>query len=177
MNKGNKVKHLNKRSEHRQAMLANMVTSLFFHENITTTVAKAKVARQIAEKLITRAKSNQGDGLVPSQKVHNIREVSKIVTDKEVLHKLFNDIAPRFVTRPGGYTRIIRVGQRISDASEMAILELVVRKDLVQLKDDRKEIRAARLKGKAKKTASEKVAPKAEKKAPKTEKKSEKKKK
>lgn len=159
MIKGNKVKHLNKKVGHRQAMLGNLVQSLFYHENITTTVAKAKVARQIAEKLITRARENQKDSLSAAEKVHNLREAGKIVTDKEILHKLFNDIAPRFVTRPGGYTRILRVGQRISDASEMAILQLVERKELAQLKDDRKAVRAARNK-KAGKKAAKKAAEK-----------------
>lgn len=146
MIKGNKVKHLNKKVGHRQAMLGNLVQSLFYHENITTTLAKAKVTRQIAEKLITRARENQKDSLTPAQKVHNIREAAKLITNKEILHKLFNDIAPRFATRPGGYTRILRVGRRVSDASEMAILELVERKALAQLKDERKAIRAARRK-------------------------------
>ncbi|GAB4441564.1 MAG: 50S ribosomal protein L17 [Turneriella sp.] len=144
MIKGNKVKHLNKKVGHRQAMLGNLVQSLFYHENITTTVAKAKVARQIAEKLITRARENQNASLSAAEKVHNVREAGKIITDKEILHKLFNDIAPRFATRPGGYTRILRVGRRISDASEMAILELVERKALAQLKDERKAVRSAR---------------------------------
>ncbi|HRP69255.1 MAG TPA: 50S ribosomal protein L17 [Turneriella sp.] len=145
MNKGNKVKHLNKKVGHRQAMLGNLVQSLLYHENITTTVAKAKVTRQIAEKLITRARENQNSALSAAEKVHNLREAAKIVKDKEILHKLFDDIAPRFVSRPGGYTRILRVGQRVSDASEMAIIQLVERKELAQLKDDRKAVRAARL--------------------------------
>jgi len=162
MIKGNKVKHLNKKVGHRQAMLGNLVQSLFYHENITTTVAKAKVTRQIAEKLITRARANQKDSLTQAQKVHNLREAAKIVTDKEILHKLFNDIAPRFTTRPGGYTRILRVGQRISDASEMALLQLVERKELAQLKDDRAAVRAARSKKSGKK-AVKKVAAKPEK--------------
>lgn len=160
MIKGNKVKHLNKKVGHRQAMLGNLVQSLFYHENITTTVAKAKVARQIAEKLITRARANQKDGLTPAEKVHNLREAAKIVTDKEILHKLFNDIAPRFTTRPGGYTRILRVGQRISDASEMAVLQLVEKKDLAQLKEDRSAVRAARAGKKGKKAPAEKKADK-----------------
>lgn len=160
MIKGNKVKHLNKKVGHRQAMLGNLVQSLFYHENITTTVAKAKVARQIAEKLITRARENQKDSLSAAEKVHNVREAGKIVRDKEILHKLFNDIAPRFVSRPGGYTRILRVGQRISDASQMAILQLVERKELAQLKEDRSKVRAARKKGgkKSAKPAAEKKA-------------------
>lgn len=160
MIKGNKVKHLNKKVGHRQAMLGNLVQSLFYHENITTTVAKAKVARQIAEKLITRARENQKDSLSAAEKVHNVREAGKIVRDKEILHKLFNDIAPRFVSRPGGYTRILRVGQRISDASQMAILQLVERKELAQLKEDRSKVRAAR-----KKTGKKSAKPAAEKKA------------
>ena len=159
MIKGNKVKHLNKKVGHRQAMLGNLVQSLLYHENVTTTVAKAKVARQIAEKLITRARANQKDSLSAAEKVHNLREAAKIVTDKEILHKLFNDIAPRFVSRPGGYTRILRVGQRVSDASEMAVLQLVERKELAQLKDDRKAVRAARNGKKSKKAGkSEKTA-------------------
>jgi large subunit ribosomal protein L17 len=157
MIKGNKVKHLNKKVGHRQAMLGNLVQSLFFHENITTTVAKAKVARQIAEKLITRARENQKDSLSAAEKVHNLREAGKIVRDKEILHKLFNDIAPRFVTRPGGYTRILRVGQRISDASDMAMLQLVERKELAQLKEDRSKVRAARNKKSGKKAVAEKT--------------------
>jgi large subunit ribosomal protein L17 len=163
MIKGNKVKHLNKKTAHRHAMLGNLVQSLFYHENITTTVAKAKVTRQIAEKLITRARANQKDSLSAAEKVHNLREAAKIVTDKEILHKLFNDIAPRFVTRPGGYTRILRVGQRISDASEMAVLQLVDRKELAQLKEDRKEVRAARAGKKAKQAAKPAKEAKAEK--------------
>lgn len=163
MIKGNKVKHLNKKVGHRQAMLGNLVQSLFHHENITTTVAKAKVARQIAEKLITRARANQNAALSAAEKVHNLREAGKIITDKEILHKLFNDIAPRFATRPGGYTRILRVGQRISDASEMAVLELVERKALAQLKDERKAIRTARKK-KSGKPAEKKPAEAKEKK-------------
>jgi large subunit ribosomal protein L17 len=163
MIKGNKVKHLNKKVGHRQAMLGNLVQSLFYHENITTTVAKAKVARQIAEKLITRARENQNASLSAAEKVHNLREAGKIITDKEILHKLFNDIAPRFATRPGGYTRILRLGQRISDASEMAVLELVERKALAQLKDERKAVRAAR-KAKSGKSAEKKPAEAKEKK-------------
>lgn len=165
MIKGNKVKHLNKKVGHRKAMLGNLVQSLFFHENITTTVAKAKVARQIAEKLITRARVNQIGSVSVAEKVHNIREAGKIVTDKEILHKLFNDIAPRFATRPGGYTRILRVGRRISDASEMAVLQLVERKELVQLKEDRSKVRAGRRKKSTKKTAPKPVEAAKEKKA------------
>lgn len=169
MNKRNKVKHLNKLAEHRNAMLNNMVTSLFHHERITSTLAKAKVAKQMAEKLITRARENSTDALNQTQKLHNLRIAQKIVKDKEVLYKLFYDIAPRFLSRPGGYTRVLKIGRRESDASEMAILELVVRKELATLKDERKEARA-RIKPR-KKVSQKKEKPEAkkEKKEPKKE--------
>jgi large subunit ribosomal protein L17 len=140
MNKRNKVKHLHRTADHRNAMLANMVTSLFFHEHIKSTVAKIKVAGQVAEKLITRAKSNlkNEDG---SNKVHNMRQVARVIKDKEVLNKLFTDIAPRVENRNGGYTRVVKIGRRPSDNSEMAVLELVDKKPLAQLKEDRKKTR------------------------------------
>jgi len=149
MYKRNKVKHLHKDKAHRVAMLSNMVTSLFFHENIQSTVAKVKVASRIAEKLITRAKSNLKSEKA-EEKLHNIREAAKIVKDKEVLGKLFNDIAGRVQTRNGGYTRVVKIGRRASDSSEMAVLELVDKKPLAQIKDDRKEVRKSRAEKKAK---------------------------
>lgn len=145
MNKRNKVKHLHKSAAHRSAMLSNMVTSLFFHENIQSTVAKAKVAGKVAEKLITRAKGNL-KAEKPAEKIHNLRQVSKFIKDKEVLNKLFNDIASRVETRNGGYTRVVKIGRRPSDNSEMAVLELVDKKPLAQIKEERKTIRAERKK-------------------------------
>ncbi|MDH4200696.1 MAG: 50S ribosomal protein L17 [Spirochaetia bacterium] len=144
-----KLKRLHRDSAHRSAMLANMVTSLFFHENIKSTVAKAKVAGQVAEKLITRAKSNL-HAETPAKKIHNMRMVGKFIKDEEVLNKLFNDIAPRVESRNGGYTRVLKIGRRPSDNSEMAILELVDKKPLVQIKDERKKIREERKKKSAK---------------------------
>lgn len=134
MNKGNKVKQLNRTHEHRQAMLNNMVTSLFKHERIESTVAKIKVVRSFAEKLISRAKRNIGEG---KQEValHNKREVMKKIKDRDVVVKLFEDIAPRFSGRNGGYTRIVRLVNRPSDNSEMGILELVDRKSKEELKE------------------------------------------
>ena len=143
MNKRNKVKHLHKSTAHRKAMLSNMVTSLFFHENIQSTVAKAKVASQVAEKLITRAKGNL-TAEKTEEKIHNLRQVAKVIKDKEVLSKLFNDIAARVSTRNGGYTRVVKIGRRPSDNSEMAVLELVDKKPLAQIKDERKSVRAER---------------------------------
>ncbi len=107
---------LNMVSAHRKAMFANMVTSLFKHERIETTVTRAKEVRPVAEKLITSAK--KGD-------LHSRRQVMRVIKDKDIVAKLFDNIGPRFAERPGGYTRIIKIGPRRGDASEMVILELV----------------------------------------------------
>lgn len=104
-------------AEHRKAMLANMVTSLFKHERIETTTPKAKEARRLAEKLITHAR--RGD-------LASRRHVARTIQDVEVLQKLFAEIAPRYVDRPGGYTRIIRLGTvRLGDGGSKSILELL----------------------------------------------------
>jgi large subunit ribosomal protein L17 len=100
-----------------------MVTSLFLEERIRTTKAKAQAIRRTAEKMITRAKTDS---------VHNRRIVGKDVKDKAALAKLFTDVAPRFAKRPGGYTRILKLGQRTGDASEMVLLELVQGTEEVQ---------------------------------------------
>jgi large subunit ribosomal protein L17 len=101
---------------HRKALHRNMITSLFREERISTTRVKALAVRRSAEKLITRAKEDS---------VHNRRIVSRRLFDEGVAAKLFTVIAPRMKDRPGGYTRIIKLGQRPGDASEMVILELV----------------------------------------------------
>ncbi len=132
---------LSKKTSHRKAMLRNMVTSLFNYERITTTKAKAQEVRRKAEKMITRAKEDS---------VHNRREVARVLYSKATVAKLFADIAPRFLKRPGGYTRILKIGYRKGDAAELVILELVERKEKSE-KDK-----------KAKKTA--KAAPAADKK-------------
>jgi large subunit ribosomal protein L17 len=97
-----------------------MTTALFRYERIRTTKPKAKEIRRVAERLITRARSDS---------VQNRRLVARTIQDKAVLAKLFTDIAPRFAQRPGGYTRILKLGQRYGDASEMVYLELVERKE------------------------------------------------
>ena len=109
---------LNRRSGQRKALVGNMVTSLFRHERIRTTKPKALVVRSLAEKMVTRAKSDS---------VHNRRTIAKVIHDGEVVAKLFTDIGPRYVGRPGGYTRILKLGRRFGDAAEMVILELVDR--------------------------------------------------
>ncbi len=103
----------------RRAMLRNLATSLLKYERIRTTKAKARVVRQKTEKMITRAKVDN---------VHNRRIVGRKITQRSILTKLFIDIAPRFKERPGGYTRILKLQPRITDASEMVFLELVDRK-------------------------------------------------
>ena len=102
--------------DHERLMLANLATSLFEHDRITTTEAKAKRLRPLAEKLITFAK--RGD-------LHARRQVLTVVRDKDVVHKLFAEIGPKFAERPGGYTRIIKVGPRKGDNAPMVIIELV----------------------------------------------------
>lgn len=121
---------LSRRTGHRKALIRNMVISLFKYERIKTTKAKAREIRRVAEKLITRAKVDT---------VHNRRIVAKRIHEKSVLSKLFKDIAPRFSSRPGGYTRILKLGQREGDASEMVLLELVERKPLDLKKKPKKE--------------------------------------
>ena len=111
-------RRLDRTTEHRTAMFRNMVTSLIKHERIVTTTPKAKELKRIADKIITLAKKGS---------THARRLAFKDVRDGEVLAKLFETIAPRFATRPGGYTRIVRVANRVGDNAEMAMIELVER--------------------------------------------------
>lgn len=111
-----KGRHLGRTTSHRKAMLRNMATSLFKHGRIETTVAKAKELRVYAEPLITKAK--QGD-------LHSRRVVARKIRDSEVLAKLFDEIGPRYAERPGGYTRVVKLGHRAGDAADVAIIELV----------------------------------------------------
>ena len=108
--------------EHQRLLLANLATSLFQHGRITTTEAKARVLRPVAEKLISKAKKAHLDEAVA---LHNRREVLKTIRDKSVVHTLFADIAPTFAERPGGYTRITKIGPRKGDNAPMAVIELV----------------------------------------------------
>ena len=101
---------------HQRLMLSNLATALFEHGRITTTETRARLLRPVAEKLITKAK--RGD-------LHNRREVLKTIRDKSVVHTLFTEIAPTFSERPGGYTRITKVGPRKGDNAPMAVIELV----------------------------------------------------
>jgi large subunit ribosomal protein L17 len=103
-------------ASHQKAMLGNMAASLFAAEAIVTTEAKAKALRPVAEKLITKARKGG---------VHNHRQVVSFIGDKDMAHKLFEEIGPRYESRPGGYTRILKLGPRHGDNAPMARIELV----------------------------------------------------
>jgi large subunit ribosomal protein L17 len=110
---------------HQKLILANLATSLFEHGRITTTEAKARMLRPYAERLITKAK--KGD-------LHNRRLVLRVVRDKGVVHSLFEEIAPRYAERPGGYTRITKLGPRKGDNAPMAVIELVTEEYVAKAK-------------------------------------------
>ncbi len=116
MRHGKSGRKLGRTSSHRKAMFRNMVTSLFEHERIVTTEQKAKELRPIAEKMITLAK--RGD-------LHARRQALSYIQSKDVVAKLFDEIQGQFADRQGGYTRIIKTGNRLGDAAPMAIIELV----------------------------------------------------
>jgi large subunit ribosomal protein L17 len=109
-------------SSHQRLMMANLAASLFAAEGIVTTEAKAKALRPIAEKLITKARKADAD---PDTTVHQIRQVVSYLGDKEMAHKLFTEIGPRYADRNGGYTRILKLGPRQGDNAPMARIELV----------------------------------------------------
>jgi large subunit ribosomal protein L17 len=111
-----KGRQLSRTSEHKKALLRNMAASLFKHEQIVTTTAKAKELRPYAERLITLAR--RGD-------LHARRLAERKIQDREVLKRLFAEIGPRFAARPGGYTRILKIGHRVGDGAETARIELV----------------------------------------------------
>lgn len=141
---------LERTAAHRKALHRNMVTALFKYERITTTKAKALEIRRSAEKLITRAKEDT---------VHNRRLVARRLFDESMVTKLFTNIALRMKDRPGGYTRILKLGERAGDAAEMVILELVDYK--LPEKEEKSEKKAK--KEEPKKESKKAAKPKAEK--------------
>ena len=110
------INHLGRTNLHRKAMLANMATSLILHKRITTTTAKAKALKTYVEPLITKSKEDS---------THSRRVVFHYLKDKEAVAELFREISPKIAERPGGYTRILKTGNRIGDNAEMCIVELV----------------------------------------------------
>jgi len=115
--------HLGRSSGHRTALRRNLVTEFLRHEKIRTTRAKAKAIRGQAERMITSAKRGISGG--EARAVHARRMAAGRLNDPEIVKKLFDDIAKRYTDRPGGYTRVIKIGARLGDAAEMVILELV----------------------------------------------------
>jgi large subunit ribosomal protein L17 len=116
MRHGKKFNHLGRKSAHRKAMLSNMANSLIEHKRITTTVAKAKALRVFVEPILTKSKTDS---------THSRRVVFSYLQNKEVVTELFRDVAPKIADRQGGYTRIIRTGNRLGDNAEMCMIELV----------------------------------------------------
>ena len=116
MRHNRKINHLGRKSGHRKAMLANMASSLIIHKRIETTLAKAKALRVYVEPLITKSKDDS---------THSRRTVFSYLKQKEAVSELFRTVAPKVAERPGGYTRIIKLGFRQGDAAEMAFIELV----------------------------------------------------
>ena len=121
MRHGNGLRKLNRTSAHRQAMLRNMMNSLIEHEAIKTTRPKSKELRRVIEPMITLAKVDS---------VANRRLAFNRLRDRDSVTKLFNDLGPRFKTRPGGYTRILKMGFRVGDNAPMALVELVERAEV-----------------------------------------------
>lgn len=114
---------LGRSSSHRKALRKNLITELLRHERIETTHAKASSIRGAAERMITKAK--RGNAAGDAQAVHARRWAASRLNDPEIVQKLFDDIAPRYVDRPGGYTRVLKIGMRSGDAAEMVLMELV----------------------------------------------------
>ena len=158
------INHLGRTSSHRKAMLANMATSLIIHKRITTTTAKAKALRTYVEPLITKSKEDS---------THSRRVVFSYLKDKTAVAELFRDISPKIGERPGGYTRILKTGNRIGDNADMCIIELVDYNEAMLGGEaaKTKTTRRRRATKKKEEAIAETTAPKASKaKAPKAEK-------
>ena len=147
MRHGKKVMHLGRKTAHRKSMLSNMACSLIEHKRINTTVTKAKALKQFVEPIITKAKSDT---------THSRRLVFSSLRDKETVTELFRDVATKVGDRPGGYTRIIKLGNRLGDNASMAMIELVDYNEVYKSEATEKK-KTRRRGGKAKTTASETV--------------------
>ena len=146
MRHGNKVNHLGRTYAHRAAMLSNMATSLIVHKRIRTTLAKAKELRRYVEPLITKSKKDT---------THSRRTVFAYLQNKEAVKELFTGVAPKIMERPGGYTRILKLGNRLGDNAEMAMIELVDYNEyLTSTSGTAKSSATRRRRGKKKSTAS-----------------------
>ena len=138
MRHNKKVNHLGRKSAHRQALLSNMASSLILHKRIFTTVAKAKALRVYVEPLITKAKEDS---------THNRRVVFSYLENKDAITELFRNVIVKVGDRPGGYTRILRTGNRLGDNAEMCMMELVdYNENMLAAKETKKKVRRSRKK-------------------------------
>ena len=148
MRHGKKINHLSRKTAHRSAMLSNMACSLIEHKRINTTLAKAKALRKYVEPLITKSKEDT---------THNRRVVFRYLRDKDASSVLFRDVAPKINNRPGGYTRIIKLNNRLGDNAEMAMIELVDFNELL-IKDQSTKKKSRRRGGKKSAASTSKVS-------------------
>jgi len=139
MRHGKKINHLGRNASHRDALLSNMASSLIKHKRINTTVAKAKALRKYIEPILTKAKSDS---------THSRRVVFSYLQDKEVVTELFGPVAEKIAARPGGYTRIIKMGNRLGDNADMCMMELVDFNELMLKDAPAKKSRRSRRSGK-----------------------------
>ena len=153
MRHNKKFNHLGRKSAHRKAMLSNMANSLIFHKRISTTTAKAKALQIYVEPLITKAKNDT---------THSRRIVFSYLKSKEAVSELFRDVAEKVAERPGGYTRILKTGNRLGDDAEMCIIELVdFNENMLEAKEAKTKSRRSR-RGGSKKAETAPAAPVAE---------------
>jgi large subunit ribosomal protein L17 len=148
MRHGKKFNHLGRTSAHRKAMLANMASSLILHKRIKTTLAKAKALRQYVEPLITKSKDDS---------THSRRTVFSYLHNKEAVSELFREISVKVADRPGGYTRILKIGTRLGDNAEMCMIELVDYNENLLTEKAAKQKKSRRRRGTGKKKETEQV--------------------
>lgn len=155
MRHGDKINNLSRTASHRKALLMNLTCQLFEHKKIVTTLAKAKALRTYAEPLITKAKENT---------THQRRIVFSRVGNKETVKMLFDTISPKVADRPGGYTRIIKLGKRLGDNAELALIELVDFNEVYTKRTEETKAPAKRTRrsGRGKKAADQTAAPQTE---------------
>jgi len=149
MRHGKKLNHLSRKAPHRKAMMANMASSLILHKRINTTLAKAKALRVYVEPLLTKSKEDT---------THSRRTVFSYLKDKHAVSELFKDVSVKIADRPGGYTRIIKLGNRLGDNAEMAMIELVDYNDILTKEGKVKTEKKTRRSGGKKKAEAPKAA-------------------
>ena len=157
MRHGKKINHLGRKTAHRKAMLANMACSLIEHKRINTTVAKAKALKQFIEPLITKSKAENNQSAELG--THNRRIAFRYLRSKEAVSELFSSVAEKVGDRPGGYTRIIKLGNRLGDNADMAMIELVDFNELYNADKPKKKSTRRSRRSKSKGSAAATEAP------------------